>query len=68
VKPENIETRTLETEVEFDGKLVKKIKFDLKHINKGWDNNTHDYRPGSRSNYSGDDVEEIFSRFGYFSF
>ena len=66
VKPENTETRTLEDEVEFDGKIVKKIKFDLKHINQGWDNATHDYRPDTRSDYSGDDIEEIFSRFGYF--
>lgn len=65
MKPENTETRILEYEVELDGKVIKRIKFDLKHINYGWDEKNRDYMPKSRSNYSGDDVEEFFSQFEF---
>jgi hypothetical protein len=67
VKPENTEIRILEDEVEFDGKVVKKIKYDLKHINQGWNDKARDYKTRLRSNYTGENVEGIFSRFGYLS-
>ena len=67
MKPENTEIRILEDEVEFDGKVVKKIKYDLKHINQGWNDKARDYKTRLRSNYTGENVEGIFSRFGYLS-
>ena len=52
MKPENTEIRILEDEVEFDGKVVKKIKYDLKHINQGWNDKARDYKTRIKSKKS----------------
>lgn len=65
MKEENTVTRNLDSEVLFDGKLVKKIKFDLEHINRGWDQNKNDYNPKERTHYTEEDIIEFFEQFGY---
>ena len=67
MKEVNIVTEELEDAVEFDGKCIKSIKFDLEHINRGWDKDKHDYNPVRRSNYTAKDIVEFFEQFGYFS-
>jgi len=67
VKEENIVARKLDGEVEFDGHKVKTIKFDLEHINRGWNAEKHDYNSIRRSNYTAEDIVEFFEQFGYYS-
>jgi hypothetical protein len=67
VKEENTVTKILDDEVEFDGKRINKIRFDLEHINRGWDKNKNDYNPTRRSHYEEDDVIEFFEQLGFYS-
>jgi hypothetical protein len=67
VKEENIVTVALTEEVEFDGHKVKSIKFDLEHINRGWDAAKHDYNSSRRSSYTAEDIVEFFEQFGYYN-
>lgn len=67
MKEENNVTRELKEEVEFDGKTIKKIKFDLEHINRGWDKTTNDYNLTTRSKYNENDIVEIFEQFGFYT-
>ena len=69
LKEQNTQTVELEDGVTFDGKIVKKIKFDLIHINQGWDEAKHDYYPAGvvrSTNMTADDVVEYFEQFEYF--
>ena len=66
MKEENIQTRELEDEIEFDGKKIKSIKFDLEHINRGWDAEANDYNDEVRSDYTAEDVIDFFEQFGYY--
>lgn len=45
---------------------VETIKFDLEHINCGWDKEKHDYNGDKRSDYNAQDVVEFFEQIGYF--
>ncbi|MBI2521775.1 MAG: hypothetical protein HYV97_15270 [Bdellovibrio sp.] len=63
----SILTEELDGEVEFDGHKVKTIKFDLEHINRGWDTAKRDYNPTRRSDYTAEDIVEFFEQFGYYS-
>ena len=45
MKEENTQKVELEEEIEFDGKKINAIKFDLLHINQGWDEEKRDYCP-----------------------
>ena len=67
MKVENIITQTLEEAIEFDGKLVKKIQFDLEHINRGWNQNKNDYNSFKRSNYNAQNIICFFEQFSYYS-
>lgn len=69
MKEENTQKVELEEEIEFDGKKIKAIKFDLLHINQGWDEEKRDYCPkGQKRNtdYNADDVVEFFEQYGFF--
>lgn len=67
MKQKNIEIQELDETVEFDGFKVKAIKFDLEHINRGWNKETNDYNLEIRSSYTADDVIEFFENFSYYS-
>ena len=69
MKEENIVTEELDEEIEIDGHQIKTIKFDLEHINRGWDKDNHDYNPEAdrRSNYSAEDIVEFFEQLGYYA-
>lgn len=67
VKEENIITWELDGEVEFDGHKVKRIKFDLEHINRGWDKERRDYKSTKRSNFTAEDIADFFEQLGYYS-
>ena len=67
MKDENIVSEELEEEIEFDGHKIKNIKFDLEHINHGWDADNHDYNEEKRSDYTAQDVIDFFEQFGYYS-
>jgi hypothetical protein len=67
VKVENIVTCKLDFEIEFDGHKVKKIKFDLEHINRGWDKDRHDYNAKRRSHYAVEDIVDFFEQFGFYA-
>lgn len=67
MKEENIVTVELNEKIEFDGHDIKIIKFDLEHINRGWDAQKHEYKSGRRSEYTASDVVEFFEQFGFYS-
>jgi len=67
VKRENVTTKTLSDAIEFDGKTIERISFDLEHINRGWDTQKNDYNPHRRSSYTADDIVEFFEQFGFYS-
>lgn len=67
MKEENIVKQELEEAIEFDGVKVKALKFDLEHINRGWDKVANDYNVEVRSFYTADDVVEFFENFSYYS-
>lgn len=67
MKEENIVSKELDEAVELDGYKVKAIKFDLEHINRGWDIDNHDYKLGRRSNYNAEDIVEFFEQLGYYA-
>lgn len=69
MKEENIQKAELEEEVEFDGKKIKVIRFDLLHINQGWDEKRRDYCPKGlkrATNYDAKDVVDFFEQYGFF--
>lgn len=51
----------------FDYQWIRKITFDLIHINEGWDDERHDYAYRGRSSYSAEDIIDFFEQFKYFS-
>ena len=63
MKEINKQTIFLFRPVIFDNKIVRKISFDLLHINEGWDEIKNDYAYRSRSSYSADDVVDFFEQF-----
>lgn len=67
LKEENIVTKKLSVAVQFDGLQVKFIKFDLEHINRGWDSLNRDYNLIKRSTYSAQDIVEFFEQFKYYN-
>lgn len=67
VKEENIDVVRLDEEVELDGRRIWFIKFDLKHINYGWNKELHDYNHFRRSHYKRDDIVEFFEQLGLVS-
>lgn len=67
MKEKNTISKNLNEEIEFDGKKIIKIKFDLEHINRGWDKTRNDYNKTRRSNYSEEEIVEIFEQFGFYS-
>ena len=67
MKQKNIVTKTLADAVDFDGKVIQKISFDLEHINRGWDSLKSDYNPTRRSNYTAGDIVEFFEQFGFYT-
>ena len=66
MKEENIVSVELKDEIEFDGHKIKIIKFDLEHINRGWNAQIHDYRPGRRSRFTTEDVVDFFEQFDHY--
>lgn len=66
MKEKNIITVELDFEIEFDGLKIKKIKFDLEHINRGWDKRKHDYNARKRSSYTISDIVDFFEQFGFY--
>ncbi len=66
MKKENIITLKLEDGIEFDGFKITKIKFDLEHINRGWNKERHDYNTTRRSNYTADDIVDFFEQFSFY--
>ena len=66
MKQINIVTRALVNAIEFDGKIIKRICFDLEHINTGWDSFKNNYNLNRRSNYTADDIIEFFEQFGFY--
>lgn len=66
MKHENILAEELVDEVEIDGHKIKTIRFDLEHINRGWDKEKHDYNEGRRSSYNSQDVVDFFEQITYF--
>ena len=67
VKEENTITKILSNEIEFDGKIIKKIRFDLEHINRGWNGEKNDYNKIKRSHYNEDDILDFFEQFGFYT-
>lgn len=65
VKEENKQTVILAESVIFDGHIIRKIAFDLIHINQGWDTQRRDYAFSQRSSHSVDDIIKIFEHFKY---
>ena len=63
MKEINKQTIFLFRPVIFDNKIVRKISFDLLHINEGWDEIKNDYAYRSRSSYSADDIVDFFEQF-----
>lgn len=68
MKPENTVVKILGSPVHIDGKLINRIKYDLTHINRGWDTAKRDYNPPSpkRKQIGDDEVEDLFSQFEYY--
>lgn len=66
MKINNTQFITLPTQVLFDSHRVKWVKFDLLHINKGWNKELSDYNEGYRSHYTASDVVDIFEQFDYY--
>lgn len=68
MKDENVVTEVLEFEVEIDGHTIRTIKFDLEHINRGWNKESRDYNPKTcrRSNYKAEDIVEFFEQLGFY--
>lgn len=69
MKSNNTQSVELAELVDFDSRKIRSIKFDLKHINQGWDAKNKDYSSvGSKRNtqYTADEVVEFFEQFGYF--
>lgn len=66
MKAENTLTVELDETIDFDGFKVSKIKFDLEHINRGWNQVTRNYNEMARSNYTAEDVKDFFAQFGYY--
>jgi hypothetical protein len=62
VKSANTLTRVLDEAVLLDGKLITKIRFDLEHINRGWDKELNDYNKTKRSHYTSDDIVDFFEQ------
>ena len=67
MKEENTVSKVLSEEIEFDGKKIIKIKFDLEHINRGWDKTRNDYNKTRRSNYNEEDIVAIFEQLGFYT-
>lgn len=65
VKEENKQTIILSEAILFDDQLIRKITFDLMHINHGWDAINYDYAYRNRSNYTARDIIRIISMFKY---
>ena len=69
MKEENTQRVELEEEIEFDGKKIKVIRFDLKHINQGWDEEKRDYCPKGLkrdTRYKAEDIIDFFEQYGLF--
>ena len=67
MKLENLKQANLSHAIDFDGRKIRKIIFDLEHINRGWDIDKHDYKPTRRSEYVESDVIDFFEQFSYYS-
>lgn len=67
MKFENTETAELDNVVIFDGKEIFQIRFDLEHINRGWNTTQQDYNLSRRSFYTSEDVKSFFEQFGYYN-
>lgn len=67
MKAENIDTVFLDDKVLFDGMIIRKISFDLEHINRGWNKEVRDYNKTRRSHYTAEDVTDFFEQFGHYS-
>lgn len=69
MKEVNTQKVELEEEIEFDGKKILSIKFDLFHINQGWDEGKADYCPKGikrNTNYQPKDIVDFFEQYGLF--
>lgn len=65
MRDENKQTHILTEPVLFDHQLIRRITFDLVHINQGWDNVNHHYAYKNRSTYKAEDIIEFFEQFKY---
>jgi len=62
LKLENISTYQLNKTLKFDGNWISTIRFDLNHINYGWNKIQRDYNYNPRSYYSAADIVIIFEQ------
>jgi predicted translin family RNA/ssDNA-binding protein len=63
MKEVNKQTILLFRPVIFDSQIVRKLSFDLMHINEGWDELKNDYAYKGRSSYIVDNIVEFFEQF-----
>lgn len=66
MKDVNKQTVVLAEAILFDHQLIKRITFDLIHINQGWNDTKRDYAYKNRSSYVAEDIIEFFEQFKYF--
>ena len=69
MKLANTKIENLNDEVVFDGLTIKKIKFDLDHINYGWNPETGDYHPPGvirNTNITADEVIDFFEQYEFY--